>query len=327
METGQKIREFVQKNMGFFTAGFVCIIFVASSIITIGKTGKSVHTIIVDGAVAFFMSLFLGRLLTFQGLINGERDEKYIATASLHGEMVVKISPHIEHLDAWCEKKTASVLREGRTNILVAAGMKYEDYFDEFGRARDFVASEKALAAGERVKGLRAVTRLFSPAARADHFLWKHEEARMKAYRRALKFTVTPLSSSMLTGNGQNGKDPYRFNHTKASFVARGAAQSMVSKIAVAVLSGYYGIELIQNFSFANLVWKALQIAFIAAMAVVEMYRAHYFITDECRGETIKKIDLLQMFDNECSHLVGEKKEIKEEAKDEHNGIFEHAAD
>lgn len=320
MEAGQKIKEIIQKNTGFLTAALVSIIFVASSIITIGKTGKSVHTIIVDGAVSFFMSLFLGRLLTFQGLINGERDEKYLATAALHGEMVVKISPHIERLDAWCEKKTASVLREGRTNILVAAGMKYDDYFDEFGRARDFVVSEKAMAAGRRVKGLRAVARIFSPAARADYFLWKHEEARMRAYRRALKFTVTPLSSSVLTGNGQNGKDPYRFNHTKAGFVARGTAQNMISKIAVAVLSGYYGIELIQNFSFANLIWKALQIAFIAAMAVVEMYRAHYFITDEYRGETVKKIDLLQMFDNECSPRAGEEKEIKEDMKYEHDG-------
>lgn len=318
MDLGRKVRDFFLKNTGFLTAALVCFIFVASSVITIGKTGKSVHTIIVDGAVSFFMSLFLGRLLTFQGLSSGERDERYMATAALHGEMVVKISPHIEYLDKWCEKKTASVLREGRANILVTAGIKYEDYFDRDGRAREYEVSEKALAAARRVHGLRAIKCIFSQRARTDKFLWKQEEERMKAYRKALRFAVTPLSSAVLTGNGQNGKDPYRFGHTKAGFVAKGAAQTVFSKIAVAVLSGYYGIELIQNFSFGNLVWKALQIALIAAMAVVEMYRAHYFITDEYRGETVKKIDLLQMFDNEWQTVAGitkEPEEKKEEAE------------
>ena len=210
-------------------------------------------------------------------MMNGDRDERVQNTVKLHGEMVIRISPYIEQLDDWCEMKNREALKIQRTKILASAGMKYDEYFDDDGVAKNFMPD------AEKLK---------NKLTRAD------ERRRIRCYRKALKLKLTPLTASTLTSEGGRKQDPYFLGRTKAQYETRTGIMDIFSKVGTACIFGYYGVSLVQNFSYAALIWTSLQVAIFLAMGVIKMYRSYMFVTDEYRGRIVKKIDNLQKFEN-----------------------------
>ncbi len=285
---GEKTKNFFRNNIGYMAVAIIVAIYIATSVITMGRTGKTIGEIISDGAVVLFLGLFINRIFDLQGMMNGERQERVQSTIMLHGEVVTRISPHIDKLDRWCEEQNSEALRMQRTKILAGEGMKYSDYFDENGGAKSFVINEEKL----KNKHLRG-----------------DELRRIKCYRKALRLRLTPITAGSLTSEGGKKQDPFFFGRTKSQYERQAAIKDIISKIAVACLFGYYGAELVQDFSWASLVWKVLQVGIFLIMGVIKMYQSYMFVTDEYRGRIVKKIDNLQKFENYINALP------KEEAK------------
>ena len=65
----------------------------------------------------------------------------------------------------------------------------------------------------------------------------------------------------------------------------------------LALIFGYYGIQLIQDFSYAELVWKVFQVGMFCAMGVVQSNQAYLFMVDGYRRRIIRFIDRLQEFE------------------------------
>lgn len=285
---GEKTKEFFRNNIGYMIVAVVAAIYIATSVITMGRTGKTIGEIISDGAIVLFLGVFINRIFDLQGMINGERQERVQNTVMLHGEIVTRISPHIDKLDKWCEKQNDEALKVQRTRILAGEGMKYSDYFDESGVAKNFIIDE---------------AKLKNKLSRCD------ELRRIKCYRKALRLKLTPITAGSLTSEGGRKQDPFFFGRTKSQYERQVAVKDLISKIAVACLFGYYGAELVQDFSWASLVWKVLQVGIFLTMGVIKMYQSYMFVTDEYRGRIVKKIDNLQKFENYINALP------KEEAK------------
>lgn len=285
---GEKTKEFFRNNIGYMIVAVVAAIYIATSVITMGRTGKTIGEIISDGAIVLFLGVFINRIFDLQGMINGERQERVQNTVMLHGEIVTRISPHIDKLDKWCEKQNDEALKVQRTRILAGEGMKYSDYFDESGVAKNFIIDE---------------AKLKNKLSRCD------ELRRIKCYRKALRLKLTPITAGSLTSEGGRKQDPFFFGRTKSQYERQVAVKDLISKIAVACLFGYYGAELVQDFSWASLVWKVLQVGIFLIMGVIKMYQSYMFVTDEYRGRIVKKIDNLQKFENYINALP------KEEAK------------
>lgn len=285
---GEKTKEFFRNNIGYMIVAVVAAIYIATSVITMGRTGKTIGEIISDGAIVLFLGVFINRIFDLQGMINGERQERVQNTVMLHGEIVTRTSPHIDKLDKWCEKQNDEALKVQRTRILAGEGMKYSDYFDESGVAKNFIIDE---------------AKLKNKLSRGD------ELRRIKCYRKALRLKLTPITAGSLTSEGGRKQDPFFFGRTKSQYERQVAVKDLISKIAVACLFGYYGAELVQDFSWASLVWKVLQVGIFLIMGVIKMYQSYMFVTDEYRGRIVKKIDNLQKFENYINALP------KEEAK------------
>lgn len=281
----EKIKDFFRQNIGYFVVGFTSIVYIATAFITIDETGKTISQIIADGTIAFLLGLFINRVFDLQGIMNGEREEKVVATKNLHGEMVMRISPYIEKLDDWCEIENKKNYRVQRTKILARAGLKYEDCFDENGVAKPFEINK------ERMQ---------------DKCLRRQELKRLALYNKAVNLKLTALSAGELTSEGGKQQDPFYFGRTKAQYEASRSIMDIISKIGIAVIIGYYGVGLIENFSYATLIWNTLQVGLFLVMGVIKMYQAYAFITDEFRGRIIKKIDNLQKFDNFINSLPKE---------------------
>lgn len=286
----EKVKVFFKQNIGYFVVGLVSLIYIATAFITIGKTGKTVAEIIADGTIVLALGFFINRVFDLQGMMNGDREEKVQATYILHGETVVKISPYIDRLDAWCKIKNEENLKVQRTRILATEGMKYDDYFDESGAAKDFTINE------ERLK---------------NKTLRKDELKRIKCFRKALRLRLTPMTAGSLTSEGGKAQDPYFFGRTKKQYETQTGVKDIIFKVLIACIFGYYGVELIRDFSYANLIWKALQVGIFLVMGVIKMYASYMFVVDEYRGRIIKKIDNLQMFENYITENKNQPSEVE----------------
>lgn len=274
---GEKARDFLKKNIGYMVVGLVSAIYIATSVITMGKTGKTFGEIMADGAVVLFLGVFANRIFDLQGMMNGDREERVQETIRLHGEAVVRVSPYLDRLDKWCEEKNEEALKMQRTKILASEGMRYDDYFDEKGGAKLFVVNK------DRLK---------------DKFLRGDEIKRLRCFRKALRLKLTPLTASGLTSEGGKKQDPYYLGRTKSQYERGATISDVITKVIIACLFGYYGAELVQDFSYADLIWKALQIGIFFITGVIKMYQSYMFVVDEYRGRIIKKIDNLQKFEN-----------------------------
>lgn len=298
----ERAKEFFKHNIGYLIVAVVSAVYIMTAFLTIDRTGKTVAEIIADGAIAFLLGVFINRTFDLQGMMSGDREERVQATKNEHGATVIRISPHIDKLDEWCERENARNYKVQRTKILARVGLRYDDCFDADGVAKDYVPNKNAMA---------------------DKHLRKIELRKIKAYRDAINLKLTALSAGELTSEGGKQQDPFYFGRTKAQYETHEGAFDIISKLGTAFIFGYYGVTLIQGFNYANLIWTSLQVALFLVMGVIKMYQAYNFVVDEFRGRIIKKIDSLQKFENYIKSLPGpkateEQKIITEDYQDEH---------
>jgi hypothetical protein len=235
-------------------------------------------------------------LLSLQGILRGKQTEEYLRTSALHAQVVNEITPFIGRLDAWCEKKTAEMLRLLRTRILLAGGLYYDDCFKD-GAAKEYHGHEipKELLPLEKVD--TKAERILERRKKKQLKVWKREEAaRRRCYKRAVRASITPLLSGVLTGSYIKISDPFNFGKTVAEYEASNTKNGAFIRIVSACLFGYFGVELIRDFTWEDLLYRLLQVAIALAFGVIQQYRSFLYITEEKRGHTIKKIDYLQMF-------------------------------
>ena len=299
----EKVKDFFIQNVGYFVVALVSAVYIATAFITIDETGKTIGEIVADTAIVFFLGFFINRVFDLQGMMNGDRDERVQTAIAVHGETVVKISPYIDRLDDWCNIKNKENLKLQRTKILTSEGMKYDDYFNEDGSAKEFIPNEEKLK---------------------NKLLRKTEKAKIRCFKRVLHLKLTPLSAGGLTSEGGRHQDPYNFGRTKQQYETRASIKDILSKVAIAAIFGYYGVRLIQDFSYANLIWNGLQVAIFILMGCIKMYNSFIFVTDEFRGRVVKKTNNLEMFYNYIQSLPPQE-EAKENTKkgDEGNGSQE----
>ena len=122
---------------------------------------------------------------------------------------------------------------------------------------------------------------------------------------------LTPLSAGELTSEGTRATDPYNFGRTKEQYHRQVSLRDVVSKIGTALIFGYYSASLIENFSYAALIWNVLQVAIFILVGIIRMNSSEMFITDEYRGRIVKKINILEMFKNQMQTDKKKKTEEK----------------
>ena len=93
-----KVRDYFRQYLGYYAVGVVSTLYILTAIFVLDRSGKTIARIIGDGALAFFLGLFITRIFDLQGLITGEQDERVMSTNALHADIVTRISPHIEKI-------------------------------------------------------------------------------------------------------------------------------------------------------------------------------------------------------------------------------------
>lgn len=285
-DQGERTKRFLMRNIAYFVVAIVAVVYVATSFINIDKSGKSITQILADGCIVLLLGVFSDRLFELQGLQNGESDERVIRTILLHEQTVNKVVSDIDELDDWCDAENKKNYKLQRQKILARAGLKYDDCFDEDGVSKPLVLKETASKAEKRKQ--------------------------KRAYTHAVRLKLTYLNAGDLTSDGGKKQDPFYFGKTKVQYGFRSNLKDIFSKVVTVILFGYFGVSLLENFNYADLIWKCMQIAMFILMGVVKLIQAYMFMTGEFRARIIKKIDILQKF---LDHIE-KKKAMKEEITD-----------
>ena len=255
------------RSAGYFVVVLISLVYVASSLINISKTGKSVYEIIASGVLSLIVGIMINGVFRSIGIRKGDEDERTVATNSLHAKAVDEISPYIDKLDEFCERENMRAIREIRTRILAKEGMKYSDYFDSDGGALENAKCKM-----------------------------QNAKSKKKAYYKALRVKVKPLVSSNLTSDGVKADDPFDFGRSKKEFTSQKNTSDMIIKLLMAVIFGYFGVSLASEVNVASIIWNALQIVLYVTGGVIQMYSSYMWVVDDYRGCVIKKIDYLQKF-------------------------------
>ena len=262
--------EGLYKNEGYLVVFLISLVYIASSLIMISKTGKSIVEIVGTG----FLSLIVGALISSAfrsiGIRRGEDDERTVSTNLLHARAVEEVIPYIDMLDDYCEEENARLIKRIRTRILARVGLKYDDCFDECGVVKELKTDTCATK--------------------------KQRRAQKSAVRKSINLKIKHLSASSLTSDGAEYDNPYDFGRTKREFSKGKGVYDAVARIIMALIFGYFGVTLVSEINIATIIWNTLQIIMYVTGGVIGMYSAYMFIVDDYRMSVIKKIDQLQKF-------------------------------
>lgn len=292
--SGESIRKFFIDNTGYIAVAFIAIAYIATSVITIGETGKTIAKIIGDGVAAFLVGVLITRSFSLQGIVRGNNDNRVIKAREMHSEQIFKVEAYIDKLDDWCDKKTATALRRERTKILAVHSMRYIDFFDEDGVAKPY----KPIPLEEGAKATRAYK--------------KREKRREACYKRAVDMAITPLSASVLTGGKYKAEDPFNFGQDVDDYEKANMKRDLFSKLLIGIVFGYYVVELLSGISVADTLWKVFQLCIFCGGGAIQMMRSFMYMTDRYCKRLLQLTGRLREFEAAQANII----EIKEEKED-----------
>lgn len=295
MNNVEKAKDFLKLNLFFLIVGAVCLVYVVRGLVNVVETGKTVGEIFADGGLAALFGFFISKMLSLQGIAKGENNPSFVQTVKLHSKSVEAISDRIYLLDAWCDEKNKEALKMERSKILSYQGITYQEF--ENGLFKLITEDGEKFVIEEKLP-----------------------KEKKKAVKRARKLKLTPLSSASLTSDGGKNDDPYYMGQDKRAFEYKRDGKQLISKTVCGVIFGYYGVTLITDFSIADLIWTAVQVAIFITMGMISYLQGYFFIVDEYRHRIIKKIDNLQKFENQTRNKGGNNERVDKMVQ-EQNGI------
>ena len=125
-----------------------------------------------------------------------------------------------------------------------------------------------------------------------------------KMFKQAVRVRLTQLTTQDLISNGANKYDKFDLGDTQKDYLRKSGIGSILSKVAVALIFGYYTIQLISDFSWAVLLWNALQVVTFLAFGIIKYFQAYMFMQNQFVDRTKRQISELKKF-------LAEKGEIK----------------
>lgn len=267
-------REYLRENLPSIVLILLCTAWLLTGLVVFRLTGKEKEAFIADVVMLLLLGLTINKLCAIMGIKKGKQTDKYISTTNLHGAKVTEAAKDINALVRWCDKENVENKKEEQTKMLIPLGICYEDFIED------------------KID--------YSKFERTNKFLSFISVNRMKKKIRKIKhIKLKQISVDALTTTITENTDKFDFGRSEKQFMRSEDRGDLLSKILFYVFLGSLSMDLLINFSYANLILKIVQLVMVLALGVFKYANAYTFIVDEFRSGTIKKINHLDRFLNE----------------------------
>ena len=317
-----KFKKFVKNNFIYFIIAFASLAYIAFGLIKIETTGKTIIEIVGSGIVIYFVGYVITMLFSMQGQLAGDRQEDVVKTNKLHAKCVEEIDPKINEMDDWCEEENVKALLTIRKRILNKEGLRYEDCFDEEGIAKDIAFPHKSLKEfeftkivnGEEVIEIICAEELkesnpgkYKIEKKKIKAFNKRQSAKQKAFIKAMRVKITPLTTDLITATVVKNNDPHNLGMDRKQYQKKDAKSEAISRAIFSIVFAYFTVSFITG--WATLLSSLIQVAVFLSMGGIKWVQSFYFVKEDLRKRTIRQINYIQKF--KCDKGIASSEEEK----------------
>ena len=280
----KEVRGFALNNLMYIIAGGIMLIYIATALIGIRTTGRTLMQIFQDGSLFFLLSVVVGNLFNLQGIFKGNQSEEVKEAEKRKNDMRDKVEPVMQHLGSFCEDKNAFRLKSKRTKILSSEGLAYNDCFDDKGKSIDKKFDYEP-SRWKRFCGKQTLDQ-------------EKEWHKYCAFRKAQKAVIKELTETLIMTDETTDKVEHNMDTSRKKHMVRFNTRGTFWKIATAILFGLFAIGAAVNFSWPNLIWKTMQVIIVIAMGYMQMQRAYVFMKTSFADKLNEQSNTMQEFYN-----------------------------
>lgn len=264
------MNKFEEKVAKFFVEQAVNIVLIIivgvyalSGLVNIEQSDRTVLEVLAGGFVSLILAWSISALLGQKGIDSGQKSQTYQATVTEYGNKVSSVDGHTDEFERFCEEQKAYEKEKIQKSIIAAAGLKWEKVFVN----NQFVKSE----------GLTKQQR--------------------KAINKAIKTKVYNMDSSYILGGTEQELKSVK-DDTFKGYQAKESLKTGSLKIINSIVFGIYSIQLLQDFNWGAVIWKALEVAVWLAFGYMSFFTNYEFVIDRYRKQIISKINLIVKFND-----------------------------
>lgn len=272
-----------EKAIGWFKTNILTLIvaLVSLAYIIFGLVGfdpkeQSLLELIGNTALGIGVGVTINMLLGKIGISKGLVSAPFLNTKKTYGQVVDDISTDIDKLDDFCDKKVEQIRERKIRQALKAGGLLYDRFIKgEYNSDNICPPKPKNTKASEYKRNCKIVR---------------------GAYEKALRVKVYNLNATSLISEIDEDKETDKPEQTINKYETIATAKNLTTKILFALVFAYFGVGMIEDASWANVIWHAFQIALWLSFGVVRYFQDYSYITMQYRQKIIRKTNYLIEF-------------------------------
>ena len=281
-----KVRSFVRMNLTNAGILIICLLFLATAILRPEKTDLTLEEVILGSLLAFITSMGINYLFTSKGLEDGMLKPDMIAAKEAYSQEVEAIldNNQIEALDDYCKEQNERNYKKQRMRILSAAGLLYEDCFDDKGAPKEIIITVPTWSSMQGINWRIKVNR-------------RHRARKqIKAYATACTLRLAEISAGELMGEDSNSRNPYKFGRKIKVFRGQSVSADAASKSVTGIGLGLYTAAMIADFSWIKLASMVFQVVFFIVMGIIKYTTTVTYVTEEYHGRLVGLTRVIKKF-------------------------------
>ena len=303
-----KVKTFIRNNFIYFIIAFACVAYIVYGMVRLETSGKTIIQIVGESFVIFLFGWSISFLFSLQGMNSGDNEKEVIDTNKLHAKCVEDIDPKINEMDDWCEEQNEKALKTIRKRLLNQEGMKYDDYFDKDGIAKNDVKFTFEAKPDKDCYENKAKYKLEKKKVKYNN---KRTKAKRRMFRKATRVKITLLSTDLITATTIKNNDPNNLGMDRKQYQKMDARSDMASRVIMGITFAYFSVSFL--FGWAYLISAMVQVATFLLLGGIKFMQSRYFVKEDLRKRTVRQINFMQKF--KCDKGLCTKKEAVEELK------------
>lgn len=267
-------KKFITTKLGIIGVAVVSVVWLFWGFFTPAFRETPIWIILLSSAVSMLVAYSIGALLRYQGILSGSADSEVVELKNEHRKVVVEANEYAEWSDEWSDEENRIALKLARTHILMSAGLKYTEFFDEDGNytGKEIDAIEK------------------------DAPKWKREryDDKNKKLSDAISFKVTPVTMPAVSAESHVDLDYNNTGLSPEEHLRISNIKAAWQKVATVAVFGMIGLQLNGISAWESLFNGLAQLVVFLLFGLVGFYSEYTYMTNNYTSNLRKKINLLK---------------------------------